>query len=119
MPGRLRGLVDPPPQASRVLLVTGEAGMGKTVLLADAAGRARRAGMRVLPVAGRESESRLAFAGLQAPLATIALTQPSGVPAWQTIPSWAVVGTADHHLTLSPGFAGAGRAAMLARTVGT
>ena len=29
-------------------------------------------------------------------LATIALTQPSGVPAWKTVPSWAVVGTADH-----------------------
>ena len=25
-----------------------------------------------------------------------ALGDPSGVPAWQTIPSWAVVGTADH-----------------------
>ena len=61
---RLRGLVDPVPRASQVLLVTGEAGMGKTVLLADAAGRARPAGMRVLPVTGRESESRLAFAGL-------------------------------------------------------
>ena len=35
---RLRALVDPVPQASQVLLVTGEAGMGKTVLLADAAG---------------------------------------------------------------------------------
>ena len=33
---RLRGLVDPVPRASQVLLVTGEAGMGKTVLLADA-----------------------------------------------------------------------------------
>ena len=32
----------------------------------------------------------------QLPIATSALTQPSGVPAWQTIPSWAVVGTADH-----------------------
>ena len=32
---RLRGLVDPVPRASQVLLVTGEAGMGKTVLLAD------------------------------------------------------------------------------------
>jgi hypothetical protein len=61
---RLRGLVDPVPQASRVLLVVGEAGMGKTVLLADAAERARAAGMRVLPVTGRESESKLAFAGL-------------------------------------------------------
>ena len=32
----------------------------------------------------------------QLPIATIALTDPSGVPAWKTIPSWAVVGTADH-----------------------
>jgi pimeloyl-ACP methyl ester carboxylesterase len=32
----------------------------------------------------------------QLPIATSALTDPSGVPAWQTIPSWAVVGTADH-----------------------
>jgi hypothetical protein len=38
--------------------------MGKTVLMADAAGRARSAGIRVLSVTGRESESRLAFAGL-------------------------------------------------------
>src|ERR1700757_3485912 len=35
-------------------------------------------------------------AATQAPIATIALTQPTGVPAWKTIPSWAVVGTADH-----------------------
>ena len=34
---RLRGLVDPVPQASQVLLVTGEAGIGNTVLLADVA----------------------------------------------------------------------------------
>ena len=32
----------------------------------------------------------------QLPIATSALTDPSGVPGWQTIPSWAVVGTADH-----------------------
>jgi pimeloyl-ACP methyl ester carboxylesterase len=32
----------------------------------------------------------------QLPIATIALTQQTGVPAWKTIPSWAVVGTADH-----------------------
>src|SRR6202043_523765 len=59
---RLRALVDQVPPSSRVLLVTGEAGMGKTVLLADTADRARAAGMRVLWVTGRESESRLAFA---------------------------------------------------------
>src|SRR5580704_726923 len=61
---RVRGLVDPIPQSSQVLLVIGEAGMGKTVLLADAAGQARSAGMRVLAVTGRESESKLAFTGL-------------------------------------------------------
>ena len=37
-----------------------------------------------------------ALAVTQRPIATIALGQPSGVPAWQTIPSWAVVGAADH-----------------------
>ena len=61
---RLRGLVDPARRAAQVLIVTGEAGMGKTVLLADAAERARSAGMRVLSVTGRESESKFAFAGL-------------------------------------------------------
>ncbi len=35
------------------------------------------------------------------PIATIALAQQSGVPAWQTIPSWAVVGTADHAIPLA------------------
>src|SRR5689334_16376812 len=79
---RLRGLVDPTPQAGRVLVVTGEAGMGKTVLLADAAGRARSVGMRVLPVTGRESESRLAFAGLHQLLRPV-LSGATGLPARQ------------------------------------
>jgi pimeloyl-ACP methyl ester carboxylesterase len=41
------------------------------------------------------SEARY-LAATQRPLATIALGQATGVPAWKTIPSWAVVGTADH-----------------------
>ena len=41
------------------------------------------------------------LAATQEPIATIALTQQSGVPAWQTIPSWAVVGTADHAIPLA------------------
>jgi predicted ATPase len=61
---RARGLMDPNLQAGQVLLVTGDAGMGKTALLADAADQARQAGMQVLSVTGRESESKLAFAGL-------------------------------------------------------
>jgi len=79
---RLRELVDPVPRASQVLVVTGEAGMGKTVLLADAAGRARSAGMRVLPVTGRESESKLAFAGLHQLLRPV-LSGAAGLPGRQ------------------------------------
>jgi DNA-binding CsgD family transcriptional regulator len=60
----LRGLVDPPPAESRVLMLLGDAGMGKTVLLAEAVRLARSAGLRVLRVTGRESEQDLAFAGL-------------------------------------------------------
>ena len=76
---RLHGLVDQVPLASQVLVVTGQAGMGKTVLLADAAGRARSAGMRVLSVTGRESESRLAFAGLHQLLRPV-LSGATGLP---------------------------------------
>src|SRR5690348_3884820 len=79
---RLRGLVNPAPQASQVLVVTGEAGMGKTVLLADAVGRARLAGLRVLSVTGRESESRLAFAGLHQLLRPV-LSSTADLPARQ------------------------------------
>src|SRR6202035_1334144 len=79
---RLRGLVDQIPVTSQVLLVTGDAGMGKTVLLADAAGRARSAGIRVLSVTGRESESKLAFAGLHQLLRPV-LSSAAGLPGRQ------------------------------------
>jgi len=79
---RLRALVDPALPASQVLLVTGEAGMGKSVLLADAAERARAAGIRVLSVTGRESESRLAFAGLHQLLRPV-LPAAAGLPGRQ------------------------------------
>ena len=61
---QLRGLVDPPPAESRVLVLLGDAGMGKTVLLAEVTRRAWMSGMRVLSVTGRDSEENLAFAGL-------------------------------------------------------
>ena len=35
------------------------------------------------------------IAATQRPIAASTLTEPSGIPAWQTIPSWAIVGTAD------------------------
>ncbi len=64
------------------------------------------------------SQARV-LAATQRPLTSIALSQKSGVPAWKTIPSWAVIGTADHaippaellamarqahaHITMAPG----------------
>ena len=36
------------------------------------------------------------LAATQRPLAFSAVSTPSGTPAWQTIPSWSVIGTADH-----------------------
>ena len=35
------------------------------------------------------------IAAIQRPLALSTLVEPSGPPAWATIPSWAVIGTAD------------------------
>jgi len=60
----LRGVVVPPPAEGRVLVVLGDAGMGKTALLNDATHWAALAGTRVLSTSGRESEKELAFAGL-------------------------------------------------------
>ena len=79
---RLRGLVAPPYTESRVLLLLGDPGMGKTVLLAEAARGARSAGMRVLAAAGRESEQDLAFAGLHQLLRPV-LDRVDGLPAVQ------------------------------------
>ncbi len=36
------------------------------------------------------------LAATQRPLAASVLTEQSGPPAWKSIPSWAIVGTADH-----------------------
>jgi DNA-binding CsgD family transcriptional regulator len=60
----LRELLDRITHEGQVLVLLGEAGIGKSVLLADVARRASNAGMQVLSVTGRESESNLAFAGL-------------------------------------------------------
>jgi pimeloyl-ACP methyl ester carboxylesterase len=40
-----------------------------------------------------------ALAATQRPLAASVLDEPSGTPAWATIPSWDVIGTADHIIT--------------------
>ena len=98
---RLRGLVDPVPQAGQVLVVTGEAGMGKTVLLADAADRALSAGMRVLSVTGRESESRLAFAGLHQLLRPV-LSRTAALPGRQAQALQGALGLAADPVAADP-----------------
>jgi predicted ATPase len=79
---RLRDLVAPPYDGSRVLLLLGDAGMGKSALLADVVPEAGRAGMRVLTTAGREPERDLAFAGLHQLLCPV-LHRVGGLPAPQ------------------------------------
>jgi predicted ATPase len=79
---RLRALAAPPYAQSHVLLILGDAGMGKTVLLAEAAREARTAGMRVLAASGRQSEQDLAFAGLHQLLRPV-LDRVASLPVWQ------------------------------------
>ena len=83
MPGRPSGLMDRKAECgvldqlinavqaggSRVLVVRGEPGVGKSALLDYLAGRA--AGCRVVRAAGVESEMELAFAGLHQLLAPV------------------------------------------------
>jgi pimeloyl-ACP methyl ester carboxylesterase len=44
---------------------------------------------------GLPAKQAALLAATQRPLAASALSEPSGPPAWKTIPSWAVIGTAD------------------------
>jgi pimeloyl-ACP methyl ester carboxylesterase len=46
--------------------------------------------------AGDLSDEQAALiAAIQRPIAELAFSEPSGVPAWKTLPSWAVVATGD------------------------
>jgi DNA-binding CsgD family transcriptional regulator len=65
---------------STVLVVAGEAGIGKTTLLEHASEQARGSGMRVLNARGIESEARVPFAGL------LELLRPA-LPALDRIPA--------------------------------
>ena len=44
---------------------------------------------------GLPARQAAVIAATQRPLAASTLAEPSGTPAWETIPSWAVIGTAD------------------------
>lgn len=60
----LYALIDGIEERGGALVVRGEAGIGKSALLAAASNRAHRRGVAVMAMAGVESEERLAFAGL-------------------------------------------------------
>ena len=60
----LRAFVDGAAEDGGALLLTGDAGVGKSALLNLVASEARRDGMRVLRAAGAEFEAWLSFAGL-------------------------------------------------------
>jgi DNA-binding CsgD family transcriptional regulator/tetratricopeptide (TPR) repeat protein len=63
---RIRALTGPAVEgADRALVVLGEAGIGKSAVLADLTAHAGACGLRVLSTAGRERESGLSFAGLR------------------------------------------------------
>ncbi|WP_455569794.1 ATP-binding protein [Streptomyces prunicolor] len=62
--GLVRGFVDEAMISGGALLLSGDAGVGKTVLLDAAAGQAHGAGTRVVRAAGVEFESTISFAGL-------------------------------------------------------
>jgi pimeloyl-ACP methyl ester carboxylesterase len=47
---------------------------------------------------GLPASQAAVIAATQRPLAASTLNEPSGPPAWKTIPSWAVIGTADQVL---------------------
>ncbi|MFE9606442.1 ATP-binding protein [Streptomyces hokutonensis] len=62
--GLVRGFVEEAMVSGGALLLSGDAGVGKTVLLDAAAGQARGTGARVVRAAGVEFESTMSFAGL-------------------------------------------------------
>src|SRR2546423_9101381 len=61
---RLDAIFERLPEGGAALVVSGEAGVGKSALLHYARGRADAVGLRTLTTVGVESEAELAFAGL-------------------------------------------------------
>ena len=68
---------------------TGQGGETATELFIDPAA------FRAAFAADLPAEQAAAMAATQRPIAAAAFDEPSGEPAWRTLPSWAVVGTGD------------------------
>ena len=92
---RLAALIDQAAEQGGVLVLHGEAGVGKSALLAEAGRLAAAAGMRVLTSVGVESEQHLPYAGLH----QIVFPIRSGIealPAPQRESLRAAAGMTDH-----------------------
>jgi DNA-binding CsgD family transcriptional regulator len=109
----LRSLVDPASAASRVQLVLGDAGIGKSALLAEMTRQARMAGARVLSATGRQAEADVAYACLHELLRRV-LASAAGRP---DRPSRALLGALGLTCELPPAdqsLTGAGLLSLLA-----
>ena len=94
---RLAALIDQSTEHGGVLVLHGEAGVGKSALLAEAGRLAAAAGMRVLTSVGVESEHHLPYAGLH----QIVFPIRSGIkalPALQRDSLRAAAGMTDHEV---------------------
>jgi pimeloyl-ACP methyl ester carboxylesterase len=50
---------------------------------------------------GVDSDEAAVLAAMQRPAAPAQFSEPSGPPAWKTIPSWSLIGTEDHVIPLA------------------
>jgi len=92
--GVLDDLVDRVGERGGALVVRGEAGVGKSALLAAASTRSRKRGIVVLTTVGVQSEAQLPFAGLHQLLRPI-IAGAEGLPARQRVALLAAFGMAD------------------------
>ncbi|MFK0105255.1 ATP-binding protein [Streptomyces sp. NPDC091217] len=90
----------------RALLLTGEAGVGKSALLDVAARRASDRGLRVLRVVGSQFEVSVSFAALDQVLQPLA-EEIAALPSWQARTLRAVRGVSDGQPTELLAVAGA------------
>jgi len=90
----LDALVTASPGSGAAVVVSGDAGIGKSALLAAARERAGRLGWQQLPVTGVENEAHLSFAGLHQLVSPI-LDQADRLPRRQRDALLAAFGLVD------------------------
>ena len=111
--GRIRELTGPAVEgADRALVVLGEAGLGKSAVLADLIAHAAAWGLRVLSAAGREHETALPFAGLRQLLRPV-LAELRALPGAHAAELLAAVGMTGAGSVPGPDLAGSALLGLL------